>query len=605
MPMKKYLHAHVSALRWTLAVLFLLVFFACNKYSSSGDGPGDSNNIPAEKTVTANLQGRVLDESGVPVQGVTVVSGGVTMQTDENGVFTFSQIKLSSRFGYVKVSKPGYFTGSRSVITDGGASNYVTIQLIPKIQKGSVTAAAGGAVKVKDGDSVSLPAGGIVNAASGAAYTGNVTVFASYLDPTATDLYKYMPGDLRGVGKNGKETALQSFGMLAVELEGDAGEKLQIASGKKATLTFAIPSTLQASAPETIPLWYFNDTTGRWVEEGTAVRVGNSYVGQVGHFSYWNCDAPTTTVNFKVRLRDQKGNALAYTYIQFQTETMGARGGYTDSTGFAQGLIPAGQRMVMQVMTQCGTVIGGANVGPALTDQDLGTVTVTTSKVELTLKGKVVNCTGGLVDSGFVTVFLDGLNYSAKVRKGAFEFPADRCFSTTASVKLIAYDYATAQGGNAVTVSASSGTVDAGTLTACGVVADQFVAFSLRGQDYRLTIGPDTALYAPLSASTNKGLMLGGYRINPATGDSTTAFLVFGSSIKIGVGNFIANQLLIDVPANGAMLSYMGTGTNVSVVEYGPVGGYVSGSFSGQVRTYTDSLPLYPVNGTFRLKRTF
>lgn len=602
--MKNYFYTLTS----TLLVASLLLFFACNKSSSSGGDAGiDNNHIPAEQKVTANLQGRVLDESGTPVQGATVVSGGVTMQTDVNGVFSFSKISMSSRFGFVKVSKPGYFTGSRSIITNGGASNYVSIQLIPKTLKGSVAASAGGTVRIKDGDSVALPAGGIVNAATEATYTGNVKVYASYLDPTATDLYKYMPGDLRGVGKNGKETALQSFGMLAVELEGDGGEKLQITQGKKATLTFAIPGSLQASAPETIPLWYFNDSTGRWVEEGTAVRIGNSYVGQVGHFSYWNCDAPAATVNFKVHLKDQHANALAYTYIQFHTETMGTRGGYTDSAGFAQGLIPAGQQMVMQVVTQCGTVMAGANVGPALADQDLGTVTVSVGALGaagLTLKGKVVNCAGMMIDSGFVTVLVDNLNYAALVRKGEFVLPVDRCYSNSTLVKLTAYDYATSKQSTTAMVTATSGDVDAGVLTTCGVVADQFFTFSLRGQDYMLVTPPDTALYQPLSATSGLGLMVGAYR--SVGNDSTTIILVMGQSNPVkGVGTFATQQILLDVPTGGPTLSYLGVNGILSITEYGQIGGYVAGSFSGQVRTYTDSVNWYPTSGTFRLKRTF
>jgi hypothetical protein len=52
--------------------------------------------------------------------------------TDVNGVFSFSSISLSSRFGFVQRSlNQGFFTGSRSIITNPGASNYVNIQLIP------------------------------------------------------------------------------------------------------------------------------------------------------------------------------------------------------------------------------------------------------------------------------------------------------------------------------------------------------------------------------------------------------------------------------------------------------------------------------------------
>jgi len=446
-------------------VFSLITFFACSK-SSSSDAT-DTNNIPAEQTVTANLQGRVLDQDGLPVQGAAVSSGTATTTTDINGVFTFSKLTMSSRFGYVKVAKTGYFTGSKSIITNGGASNYVSIQLMPRIAARIFAAADGGVVVVKPGDTAAFPAAAVVNASTNATYTGNVNVYATYLDPTASDLYRYMPGDLRGIGADSKETALASYGMLFVNMESDASEKLQLAAGKKATLTWAIPDSLQKSAPTTISTWYFNDSTGRWIEEGKAIRVGNSYVGQVAHFTYWMCAVSSATVNFKVHLKDQYGNPLQYTNIQFQTGNWGTRGGYTDADGFAQGLIPKGQTLVMLVQTECGTLLGGVNVGPALGDQDLGSVKVTINEIALRLSGTVVNCLNAPVDSGYVNIKADGLLYRALVSKGSFTFPVNRCFSTTVPVLLQAYDYQTQQIGAAGSIMAANGKVDAGQLSAC------------------------------------------------------------------------------------------------------------------------------------------
>lgn len=585
--MKKTLYT----LSLVLVAFSLIVFFACNKSSADSSTGADNNNIPAEQTVTANLQGRVLDENGVPVQGAAVSSGAATTTTDINGVFTFSKISMSSRFGFVKVVKQGYFTGSRSIITNGGASNYVSIQLIPRVSKGSFPAATGGTIPVQSGDTAAFPASAVINAVTNATYTGNVNVYATYLDPTASDLYKYMPGDLRGIGTDGKETALQSFGMLAVEMEGDAGEKLQMAAGKKATLTWAIPASLQAAAPATIPLWYFNDSTGRWIEEGTATRIGNSYVGQVGHFSYWNCDARSGTVNFKVHLKDQHGNPLAYTYIQFKSDAYGTRGGYTDSSGFAQGLIPKGQSLVMQVVTECGNVLGGINVGPALADQDLGTVTVTLTIADLTITGKVVNCAGNPVDSGFVMALIDGLNYSALVSKGGFTLPVMRCFSNSTQIRLTAYDFVALQKGSPVMMTASAGNLDAGILSACGVDINQYVSFTFQGVNYDFTNPADSVLYLTVGSSVT----FAAYRpINGGT--AKNGVINISISNLTGPGVYAINLGFQAPNVSGGS----GTGS-CTITGYGSVGTFITGTFNGNIR---DSLNTYPISGQLRVKRT-
>ena len=576
-----------------LVVVSLTIFFACNKTSNSDYGSGTNtnpNNIPAEKTVTASLQGRVVDDKGVPVQGAAVSSGSAVAVTDVNGVFTFSKISMSSRFGFVKVNKSGFFTGSRSIITNPGASNYVSIQLVPRVLTASFGAAAGKKVLVKNGDTADFTGSSFVNASTNAVYTGNVNVYATYLDPTDANLYKYMPGDLRGIGKDGNETALQSYGMLGVELQGDAGEKLQLASGKTAVLTWAIPTALQATAPATIPLWYFNDSSGRWIEEGSAVKVGNSYVGQVGHFSYWNCDAASGTVNFKVHVKDQHGNPLAYTYIQFQSQVWGTRGGYTDSTGFAQGLIPRGQSLVMQVVTECGNMLAGANVGPAVSDQDLGTVTVTIDHADIVVKGTVVDCSLNPVDSGFVSVHIDGLNYNAAVVKGAFMLPVTRCFSSSTTALLTPADLKTSQQGSQVSVAVNSAdTINAGQLTACGVSIDQFIQFSIGSNTYNLTAPPDN-----LSENVYSGIT---YIIGSNSGGSPTIRMQFGQ--LTGTTGTALDSVYASTPTG----YYMGAYLNCTITSFGPVGGVIEGNFTGPVYGGSPG-GQQTISGSFKVKRT-
>ena len=570
----------------------ILFFGACYKTDiNAGTDSTNSNHIPPDQTVIASLKGRVIDENGVPMEGASVVSGGVTTTTDVNGLFSFANINLSSRWGYVRVSKTGYFTGSRSIITNGAASNYVNIQMIPRSETGSFAATAGGVIVIQAGDSAAFGANTVVNATTNAAYTGTVHVFMKYLDPTDPNLYKYMPGDLRGIGSDGNETALQSFGMVLVELQGDAGERLQMMNAQTATLTWAIPSGLQSVAPATIPLWYFNDTTGRWIQQGSAVRNGNSFVGKVSHFTFWNCDAPVGTVNFKVRFKDQHGNPLAYTFIYFQSQTMGTRGGYTDSSGWAQGLIPKGQTLVLNVSTECGTILGGANVGPALTDQDLGTVIVNITNAELVLSGTVVDCSNNPVDSGVVTAQVDGLNYAAAVRNGAFVLPIHRCYNATAPVRLVAVDLNPAQTGSPVTIEAGTDSVNVGQLSACGNPVRQYIYFTINGVSYNFINPPDSVYYLPPSGSTMTGV---------ANDGSNNQLELYFNSLT-GVGAY-SGYFSLTAPASGLHLNG-GDQLQLNVSKFDPVNGYITGTFSGSA---TDSVAqkIYPVSGSVHVIRT-
>lgn len=464
-PLKRPLPAYILIV--TAAMILIVV--ACNKSTSSGSSSNNNpNNIPAEQIVTASVQGRVVDGNGVPVQGAAVMSGTASATTDVNGIFSFSAISMSSRFGYVQAAKAGYFTGSKSIVTNGGASNYINIQLISQSRTGFFPALTGGFADTEATDTVTFGDSSVVTASSNALYTGDAYVYAAYLDPTDSLSFPQMPGDLRGIGSNGYETALQSFGLLDVQLMDPSGNALQVASGKTANVVWNIPASLQGAAPATIPLWYFNDTTGRWIEQGSATRSGNTYVGQVSHFTWWTCAQAVSTVNFNVTFKDQYGNPLAYAYYMIQSATTGTRGGYTNSSGFAQGLIPKSTSLTIKIMSQCGTLLGGVNVGPALDDQTLGNITVTTIGGLLTLTGTVVDCSNNPVDSGYVSTVIDGLNYKATVKNGVYTLAVNRCFMQPLTISLTPVDLATQlQGAPLSLQQVVDGKDSVGQLTAC------------------------------------------------------------------------------------------------------------------------------------------
>ena len=130
-------------------------------------------------------------------------------------------------------------------------------------------------------------------------YSGEVKVFAKYLDPSKLETLEEMPGDLTGVDSEGNMMGLTSFGMLAVELTSQDNNEVYLPVGEKARITMPVPADLLGHAPETIPLWHFDEEIGTWLEEGSAQLVGDQYVGEVEHFSFWNCDYPYELVNLK------------------------------------------------------------------------------------------------------------------------------------------------------------------------------------------------------------------------------------------------------------------------------------------------------------------
>lgn len=359
-------------------------------------------------TVTVNIGGRVLYESGMAAQGVTVRAGcgaGISTVTDNFGVFLLEGVTAHEELAHVTVEKEGYFTASRSFIPTENAADAIStvdIILLAKNLAGTVNALVGGTVNL-EGMSIQFPANAFSR--DGQPYAGPVRVSLNHIDPTSEDLHRQMPGMLMGVMDDEPQLML-SYGMAGVELSDDAGNQVELAPGSLATVRYPIAEGQEADAPPTIPLWWFDEELGYWVEEGEAQREGNDYVGQVAHFSWWNCDVPANFVLLKGNVLEQSSGAiLNNAQIKLITADMGTGVTYTNSVGEFSGMVPVGQMLTLQVWLTCGPL--GANVlvyeeavGPFVTESGM-VVSVDDPDVKLVM-GQLLDCTGMPVTEGYV-----------------------------------------------------------------------------------------------------------------------------------------------------------------------------------------------------------
>lgn len=571
-------------------VLMAILIFAgyCRKAELSLEG-GNNN----QSTVTFSISGRVLDKTNVPVSGAEVKAGGITTTTDVNGNFSLDNVRAKKDAAFVKVEKNGYFTGSRTFVAHAQTVNYVDIKLINKEVAGNFSATGGGSVTLPAGGSITFQPNGIVDA-NGAAYSGSVAVSAFFIDPTVQGFTSVMPGDLRGITSSNQERGLESFGMMAVELNAAGGQKLQLASGKKATIKFPIPAALLSQAPATIPLWHFDETDGMWKEEGSATKQGNEYVGEVSHFSFWNCDAPFQLVNFEVLVRDQNGHAVVNAEVVIKKISDGSLGcGRTDDAGRASGKIPANEALELKIRDRCQNVLHSQNIGPFSSNANLGTVTVTVNPATtVTISGTAVNCANTAVTNGYAHVLLDGMAFRTAVHNGNFSITIQRCLSTAANATLSVTDLGSGQQSAAATLNVTSGTVNAGQISACGTAIASYINYTIDGNQYAFTHPQDSLTIYTMNANQNTV-------IEGASKGQPYDYLSMNFNAT-GTGTFPLQSLW--VVRNNTTMRKEGT-INVTITEFGTTSGsYVAGNFTGNLRD-SMSTTLHPITCNFRVKR--
>ena len=582
-----------------LAILF---FASCQKEVSS-----DGNNnfiIPDFETkVSSSVSGFVTDENDMPVMGTSVSAGSGTATTNKYGFFEIKNTLVIKSAAVVTVNKPGYFKGIKTYIAESGKSAFFRIKLIPKTISGSLNAATGGNVTLTNGLVIALPANGVVNAATNVAYTGNVNVSAHWINPTASDLNQEMPGDLRGISTDGSLKTLTTFGMAAVELTGASGELLQIATGQKATLTMPIPAAILSNAPATIPLWSFDEAKGLWKEEGQAIKTGNTYVGDVSHFSFWNCDVPNNYVQFNCTVKNSDGIPIPYVMVKISVvgSPYNAGYGFTDSSGYTGGAIPNNAQLLLEIFSGYSSCmpVYSQNFSTTNTNISLGVLTVNSSINTATVTGSVTNCTNNPVTNGYIITQINNQYYRHELSNtGTFNFATLLC-NNTANATFIAEDYTSFQQSTPLNQTIVAGANAIGNLQACGISIQQFISYTVNGGSPIEFIFPTDSLGHYGNGSTTINTIYGSR--NVATPSDFVNFSFTNAGMAVGV----VQQLQNFSSTQSGTQTTIATAINVNITEYGAVGEFMAGNFTG---TVTIPGPT-PVNNvivcTFRVRRSF
>ena len=592
-------------------ILFVVIGFSFIAQSCKKD---QNDIIITQKK--SDIDGFVIDENGIKVKQALVTIGSQSVNTNDQGYFKFKQVSFSGHL-YVKVEKSGYFLGSRTVFPELSSNHHVRIKLIKKSLSGlnseSFSASTGGKVIYQSITApafskmeLTFPANAIVDA-NGNSYDGTVRVSWQYIDPTAFDQRETMPGDLVGLNTQNEQVFFGSYGMAAISLTGSAGQSLNVKSGSEVEFKLFIPSSLQSSAPNTIPLWYFDENIGLWKEEGAATKTGGYYIGKVKHFSFWNCDAPFPLVSLRGRLVYNDG-PVANTSVRIKFVSTGNYGyGRTNQDGVFEGKVPKNELLELEVTDECGVVIYTQAFGPLSDNTDLGNIVIPSSTSQiLTLTGKVLDCNNVGLAGAFVLV-RSGSTDVALTSDANGNYTGRIVMCNSNPITVTAYNLTTLKQSSSVSV-ANSGAVAVPDLVVCSdpITADEFIlvqsstginSIHLTNLNLRLLfsnpggnttsatmVSEDSLHYFSLGCA---GLQLGQpTSINYISGRTTDGYSYFAQ----GTGGTITQ-------GNGAV-----TCTQVAAT----IGEYYEGTFyyNGATQIFNNiTTPNINLTGSFRLKR--
>lgn len=569
------------------SLLMILVLLVSCKNESFIDFENQQNgtqqtNYNFGNSVQRNFHGLVLSTNGSPVSGATITIGNSTVQTNAQGIFVIKNADVKEKFACVKATKVGFVNGSRTMVPTTG-NNKINIMMIPATNTSTVASGAISTVSLPNGTKVKFD--GSFKDVNGNAYNGNVNVAMFHLKPSDQYLNELMPGSFLANNTDGNSRIMETYGMLHVQLTGASGQNLQIASGHTAEMTVTIDATQTSTAPATIPLWSFNETTGIWQEEGSATKVGNAYVGNVSHFSWWNCDAQFPQCLLNVHIQNATALPLSNVTVKLFRQNQNSTSAITDGNGNASGIIPAGENLTMKIYDACNNVIMTNNIGPFANNSNntLPAITISQSLSNtITITGTLKDCSGNNVTNGVANLSYASStnyfsNYSTQVTNGSFSFNVLSCASSQ-QLTFSGADFTNLQTTGDINFTATSPSTNLGNLTVC-TAASEFITSQTDTQAIKYFISPINA-----GANLQSPAPISGFYVSSQNAASGSFYL--SSQNLPGVGTFTSN---FSLESSGGFINANGNNLTLQISNYGAVGQYIDFTINGTYINTTGS----------------
>jgi len=592
----------------SIKIVFLLVLIAFPLIFTFNSCSKDTTEpeVIADYSKSTSLSGLVKSKEGIPLQGVSVTASGKTILTDANGAFFIREVTYNDRV-YVVGSKSGYFKGSVGIKPKIGEVTMIEMRMIESTPNFSITPTSTQDLNLSNGAGIRLMANSVA-ANDGSIYTGNLNVTVVHLNPADPDFPFITPGaDLIGTLASGGTRQLLSYGMLMVQLADDSGNELQLANGTTSTLTMPVPTDMLGNAPASIPLWYFNETTGIWEEEGEATLQDGKYVGTVSHFSSWNCDLPTERGTLRGRVIDCNNQP-----VQGISVKIGQVSSITDGNGFYERFVPSNTNFIVQIDNPTlGVISNPINVQSVAPGQ---TQTLTDITIDcLSYIVGSITCSSNLPVLGYAALNFNGNSLSTYIQGDGFFRIAVPSNGQTASLTVVNSLINYTETRNVTFPSQTGTSVNVGSFEVCQesnptnpTQGNLQQIFTLNGDGFNnqtITINSIFATgFAVYSISDDA-------TFGVASGDNGSLTISFPGN-AIGNFNILNDEIVVSISIDDKQY-VSDENLQLNVTEFGGVGQKIKGTFSGigkrlvfnEVTQTIDEFTVTITNGSFEVQR--
>lgn len=382
----------------------LFLFFALALLNSCNRDNQDGTIIISEEIEepqivnNGSVFGKVVDEQLNSISGVRITTPESIKLSDEFGFFQITDQRFNKNGFLIHSEKSGYFDKTTTVLSKGNTTDNITLVLTRKDLPQTLKTNQSATLNIGHNIEIDIPANAFHNS-DGTPYQGEIHLFSKWFNSKSDDFLEIIPRALSGINNSQVEVGIRSLGVLIIEVESSAGNKLFLNENMELLVSIPTSTIEQNNLPIKISTWHATEKFGKWIEgeesllnvgsyEIKVKTLGNITIGQAYEQVYIQGKLISKDINedkrsipsSKIRITDLEGIELAYDV--------------TDNDGYFSAHIPRNELNRIHIHDQCNLSIREEDLMNFVTDKNLGEFIVEVNTSSSSIIGSIFDCNG-------------------------------------------------------------------------------------------------------------------------------------------------------------------------------------------------------------------
>lgn len=362
--------------------------------------------LPVE-LINTNISGQVKNLDGKIIDGANVLISEQEMLTDQNGYFSFSNIKADRNGTIITVEKEGYFENKITVYPSLNHDLFSSITLIKDNSSATMLSWQGGEVALGEIGTLYIPPNTLVYASDGSNFEGTAQIHVHSYDMADPLLEHIIPGDLTAYIASNVKKGLIPASILRISLSDGKLNDLRLATEQTAELNLVPSDHFMDEWPEELSMFRFNEENNQWIKTGAALSLETKlYTALINDLGFICLGMDYDVVQLEGYIHYSEDNSAARHHIAVTSDIQKPAIQFqTDEQGFFKGFVPAATPLNLEITNECGFGVYEENIEELVEDTDFEKeLQANTDCRSLPVQGRLLDCEGAPVANGYVRI---------------------------------------------------------------------------------------------------------------------------------------------------------------------------------------------------------